>query len=109
MKSTTTTADAASAASTHALSSDGSIHASVSIDVKVESLQALHDAAFSQYARANGHRSRRELVSEFDDMYGTTGSLDVTGLIRLLFDTGSHLPGVSVQDSFATVHSAPAA
>lgn len=109
MTTTTTTADPASVASTDGPSVDGSIHASVSIDVRVESLQALHDAAFAQYARANERRPRRELVTEFEEMYGTTGRLDVTGLVRLLFDTGSHLPGVSVQDSFATVHSAPVA
>lgn len=91
------------------ISVDGTISASVRVDVEVESVAALHQAALREYALANGHRRAQDLGEEFESMYGTVERPDMAGLLRLLFDSGRSMSGVSVQDSYATIHAAPAA
>lgn len=89
---------------------DGRIRASVTIDMEAESVRDLHDVAFARYVEANEMRTGYDLRSEFEEMYGPASpSADITGLARLVFDSGRHMPGVTVQDSFATIRSAPAA
>lgn len=88
-------------------SEDGTIAASVRIDVVIESVEALVRLAQAKYARANFHRPFAEVTAEFAEMYGTSENPDIVGMTRLLYDDGVSMPGVSVQDSHATVHSSP--
>ena len=89
------------------ISNDGTIRASVRVDIEVDSVTALYLAAFGEYTLANVHRQPQDLREEFESMYGTVERPDMTGLLRLLFDSGRSMSGVSVQDSYATIHAAP--
>jgi len=86
---------------------DGTIAASVRIDVVVRDMQTLVERALEKYATANSDRPKDEVLTEFEEMYGTVEKPDVAGMMRLLYDDGMGMAGVSVQDSHATIRSCP--
>lgn len=78
------------------------IGASVTLHVEIFDAQAMWDHALTDY-QENHFGCDEKAEEEFVGMCGTRDNPDLGECLRMIFDPGESPPGISIQDSAASV------